>query len=293
MNASRTAIVTWLFFDSGVDQLDESTLSPSEQERLSRYRTSKAKRQFQFSRCVGRELFGQMLSIPAREVSWNPSGPPTIANDKGKQTFSVSVSHSGGWTVIAVGPRTVDIGVDIEVRHSRLNWDAIATVALGSGEKLEFDMWNDEQKKRLLPMVWTMKEAAFKALRGVQPGSIRDVTFCRDEFRELSGNLPRAISVHEQNQPLCDKERRINQEGIGVSYNDEAVVAYPGLGTLVIDGYGSGMLGRSMPDWGSLAIRRLDIAPRQKSDCREYEEFVRDLRLVGLPYFKVERLLKV
>lgn len=92
--------------------------------------------------------------ISKLKESINEFGKPKVAGCK-----EFSISHSGGYVVMAVSD--FPVGIDIE-RHKRENYSGLAKVAF-HGEEQHFINNSDFQKTDFFKL-WTLKESYMKAL---------------------------------------------------------------------------------------------------------------------------------
>ncbi len=77
---------------------------------------------------------------------------------------SFNVSHSGDNGLIAVADGKRRLGVDVEERAPRRNFEALAEAVMGPEEQAEFHSLEGVEKLRLFYRIWTCKEALIKAL---------------------------------------------------------------------------------------------------------------------------------
>jgi 4'-phosphopantetheinyl transferase len=108
--------------DSELARLSAS-LSPDEQHRATRYRSSADARLFLLARGVLRHILSSYLDATAAELSFRYSahGKPSLANP-GADWLHFNVSHSGTLALVALA-RDSEIGVDVEqIRPELATW---------------------------------------------------------------------------------------------------------------------------------------------------------------------------
>ncbi len=77
--------------------------------------------------------------------------------------INFNVSHSGKHGLIAFKTKG-RIGVDVEVRRAREDFDGLIQTVFGTQERLELSVLTGEPRLRLFYELWTIKEALVKAL---------------------------------------------------------------------------------------------------------------------------------
>ena len=164
----------WLYFsgeaDADVEQdLNAAHLSENDVRRAERYRSTQKRRQFLISRkvifeVVNRELTGIRGCFPWRLASQVQDGRPEVQDSAGKKIMSVSISHSGNLTGIAVCNSEVDVGVDVEVCDQVQNTEAIARISLTPHEEEWHRQLSDTSKSDAIRQNWTIKEAVWKSV---------------------------------------------------------------------------------------------------------------------------------
>tara|TARA_R110002020_G_scaffold223900_1_gene433217 strand:+ start:69646 stop:70371 length:726 start_codon:yes stop_codon:yes gene_type:complete len=119
-----------------------------------------------------RAMIGAQLGMSADEVRLTRSaeGAPRLANAPGR---SVSISRSGGWTLVALGDGRA-LGADVEVMRA-LDWRAMLGMVCSEPEAaafLAFAEKEPDQTLRAFFTLWTIKEAVLKATgRGMRAGA--------------------------------------------------------------------------------------------------------------------------
>ncbi|KCZ54484.1 4'-phosphopantetheinyl transferase family protein [Hyphomonas chukchiensis] len=131
-----------------------------------------AARRLRDSLVCARAMIAQRLGISADDVRLTRSdeGPPHLENAPER---SVSISRSGGWTLLALGDGRA-IGADVEVMRP-LDWRAMLGMVCSEPETAAFTALAEnkpEQTLRAFFTLWTIKEAVLKATgRGLRGGA--------------------------------------------------------------------------------------------------------------------------
>lgn len=116
-------------------------------------------------------------------IGHHPDGSPFIAGHEDKK---ISLSHSRHRCVLAEGIDVESIGVDIE--EPRLQLFKVQSKFLTAAERRMVESCEDDCRLRLLTMLWTAKEAVYKA--ALTPGlSLTEIEV------DLSGKVIAAISA--------------------------------------------------------------------------------------------------
>lgn len=149
----------------------EYVLSREEAARLASMGNRERRRSFLASRTALRLLLSSHLDLPPTDVpiSEARSGKPALAAPY-KDQISFSLSHSGGWILIALrkGGR---VGIDIELARESLAYEALARRFFHRDEAAALASSNGEAQRDLFYAIWTMKEACLKAMgRGIAGG---------------------------------------------------------------------------------------------------------------------------
>jgi len=144
-------------------------LSTEEQQCLQLYRRSEDKELYLLGRAALRLVFAHLLGRDPACINFGrgPQGKPylipPVSNKQG--TYHFNLSHSGAFVLLGFH-RRMQVGVDIEQVHVRMDWIPIAERCLGK-ETCEYllSLPPDQQLKRFL-MEWCRLEASLKA-RGI------------------------------------------------------------------------------------------------------------------------------
>ena len=89
-------------------------------------------------------------------------GKPFALVDGAPVSISFNVSHSGAHGLIACAPAG-RLGVDIEERAERRDFDLIGEAVFGPGERAKLALASGRAKTHLFFRLWTIKEALMKA----------------------------------------------------------------------------------------------------------------------------------
>ncbi len=143
-----------------VELLDEE-----ERPRWNRFLVKRAKRQFSLCRAALRINLCERLGCSNQDLSFGylEHGKP-FARVKGRRPpVNFNVSHSGEHGLIAFGEHD-QLGVDVEVRVSRDDFDGIGKRVYGQAERRALESAEGKAKLRLFYRLWSLKEALIKAL---------------------------------------------------------------------------------------------------------------------------------
>lgn len=140
-------------------------LDDEEMARWHRLRHVRARRQFVLCRAALRATLCEQLycaNADLRFVALDHGKPGAFVGDK-PVTAGFNVSHSGAHGLIAFASHG-RLGVDVEERHRRHDPDGPIRDVFAPGEREELSKWDGEDKRHLFFRLWTLKEAAIKAL---------------------------------------------------------------------------------------------------------------------------------
>ena len=217
----ETAVSVWLWNNAEfVDQADELTGVLSDQER--------ARRDRQFSRTKGlhwaisrarvRQILAELSGRSADQLQFDDDayGHLTLRHSD----LSLSISHDGSWTALAVGGGT-RLGIDIEsikpLNREEMDWP------LSKRERYDLSQVTDDRLLQAFFRYWTLKEAFIKALGlgvsfpledfdmspfGSKPALLRVVGVPESpsdwsfEAYEIRPDLRLAIAVNTAGRPL-------------------------------------------------------------------------------------------
>lgn len=126
------------------------------------------------SRSLWAELFARWRLAEAAGVS--PSEVEIAHDEKGKPfwpggSFSVSLSHSGGYIAVAMGREAV--GVDVEKKRKAT--PAVAKRWFRPKENALLESLSEQERTRTFFLLWTLKEAALKQMGEGLSGGLETV----------------------------------------------------------------------------------------------------------------------
>ena len=139
-------------------------LDEQEQSRWRRYQYDGPRRQFALCRGALRAILCSQLGCRNEQLAFGLSkyGKPFATVHGEAVPVSFNVSHSGKHGLIAFAPEG-RLGVDIEERVARRNFDVLSRAVFGQAEQAELGMTRGSQKIHLFFEIWTIKEALIKA----------------------------------------------------------------------------------------------------------------------------------
>ncbi len=140
-------------------------LDKEELARWQRYLPDRPRREFALCRAVLRYSLCRRLGCENKQLSIVPAThgkPHALINGQPAPT-SFNVSHSGYHGLIAFAQGQQRLGVDVEARSRRRDFDGIAEMVFGPKEREEIASASGLAKARLFFRFWTLKEALVKA----------------------------------------------------------------------------------------------------------------------------------
>lgn len=144
----------------GLDQLE--CLSPDERARAERFRFDRDRHRFVATRVTLREILGNCLGVPARDVAfqYGPCGKPALAKEM-ESDVQFNLSHCRGVALVAVaaGRR---VGVDLEFVSPRGAEGRIAERFFSAAEVTALRALPRELQEEAFFACWTRKEAYLK-----------------------------------------------------------------------------------------------------------------------------------
>ncbi len=148
-----------------------SYLTPVEKLRLERMKSPSRRSEMMGSFEVRRALISEMTGCRPQDVvlDTQADGAPVLLAPAG---WSVSLANKGGYTLVALAPETVVMGVDIEIVCA-MAWRPVLSMTSSEGERLEIEAAANEIDSdiRLFFRMWTLKEAVLKSTgRGFRAG---------------------------------------------------------------------------------------------------------------------------
>jgi len=153
----------YIFFSLMEDTLQrynpQQLLDSAEEERFNKYRTEGKRNEFLFGRMFMKNLLGEILAMPADEVSFgiNEHRRPYLPGQK----LQFNLSHSFGGFALIISSQ-FQVGVDIEFRKRNISLEDGRHVFMPT-EKISMAEKEDEAAKNEFLHRWTAKEAIYKA----------------------------------------------------------------------------------------------------------------------------------
>ena len=140
-------------------------LNEEERERWRKFEHAGARRRFVLCRAAVRSILCECLRVSNRRLKLGEMqhGKPFAVVDEVPAPISFNVSHSGKHGLIAVAPKG-RLGVDIEERTNRRDFDRLIEAAFGPNEQIDLKQERASGKFQLFYKLWTVKEALIKAL---------------------------------------------------------------------------------------------------------------------------------
>jgi 4'-phosphopantetheinyl transferase len=143
----------------------QSTLSPDELERASRFHFARDRQRFAVSRSVLRTLLaGYLATEPAGVTfSYSKNGKPSLGPEHASTNIEFNISHSGEATLLAFACGR-EIGVDVEQIRRDFDVQAIARRFFSVNEQEQLAEVPAGKSADAFFRCWTRKEAYIKAI---------------------------------------------------------------------------------------------------------------------------------
>jgi 4'-phosphopantetheinyl transferase len=153
-----------LDLDQPFSEIDWLMLSPSEQDRASRFRDPLHQKRFSYAHISLRRILASFLHCPPAviEFSTGPQGKPALAPGI---PLRFNLSHSAGMGLAAVS-LAQEIGIDIEAHRPDLERESIARRFFSTPEASEIAAIPAHRQTAAFFACWTRKEAYLKARGG-------------------------------------------------------------------------------------------------------------------------------
>ncbi len=144
--------------------LSRIVLSSAERARAAGFRFDKDRNQFVQARAALRFILSEYLRADPRalEFSYGPQGKPALANGHADSSLRFNLSRRAGLALIAI-TRGREIGVDVELMHSRVPCCEIADVVFSATELATLRTLPESLRVAGFYNCWTRKEAFAKA----------------------------------------------------------------------------------------------------------------------------------
>ncbi|MGH1503063.1 MAG: 4'-phosphopantetheinyl transferase family protein [Acidimicrobiales bacterium] len=173
-------------------------LDPLEVERAAGFRFDDDRRRFVLAAALVRDVVAERLALPVEAIGLDrscddcgrPHGRPVVVTDADEPPH-VSISHAGGWVVVAVADAPV--GVDVE-ETSRWS-DAVAQLVdqvAAPGETIPIDDGGSA-----FFSAWTRKEAVLKATGDGLRVAMREVRIGATESEVGGRRYPSRVEAFE------------------------------------------------------------------------------------------------
>lgn len=166
-------MVFWFLLESAVggEQLPGgvASLSRREQASFERLRFPRRRREWLLGRYAAKVLLSRVeadlanRSLANIEILGEESGAPFVMVDGRRREGTLSISHRAGLAFVAWNPAGEPLGVDVELIESRS--PAFAKDFFTDDEYAALGRLTDEQHVLAVTLIWSLKEAALKALR--------------------------------------------------------------------------------------------------------------------------------
>ncbi len=142
-----------------------AVLDGDEQERWHRFASDRPRREFALCRAALRFSLSERLGCSVSQLSFHyrKHGKPYATVGEKPVSLGFNVSHSGRHGLIALGHRTC-IGVDVEERIARRDFDGIGSMVYSPRERQSLASVKGQQKMDRFFQLWSLKEALIKAL---------------------------------------------------------------------------------------------------------------------------------
>ena len=149
----------------GAEECALQWLDESELARWRRFKFDRPKWEFALCRAALRSILCRWLDCRNDQLAFGAleHGKPFALVSGVTAPASFNVSHSGrhGLIAVATGER---LGVDVEDRKPRRDFNGLAETVFGPNERAEFRLLGTQDKYSTFYMLWTLKEALIKAL---------------------------------------------------------------------------------------------------------------------------------
>ncbi len=145
-------------------------LGPWETSHLSGLRVPKRRADWRLGRWTAKCALADHLALSNTaeifskiEIRPTTSGAPEAFVDDIRANISISLSHSDGFAVCALGPRETSFGCDLELIEARGN--AFVADYFTSQEQFLIREAAEKERSALITLIWSAKESTLKALR--------------------------------------------------------------------------------------------------------------------------------
>ncbi|HRD53498.1 MAG TPA: 4'-phosphopantetheinyl transferase superfamily protein [Flavobacteriales bacterium] len=142
-----------------IDQ-HEGVLDASERDRAARFRFDADRERFILGHGWLRDVLGKVLGTPAADlrIVRGPFGKPHLEGHDLRFNFSDTKD-----AVLLGFGQGIDIGIDVETMHRRVDHEAVASHYFTPAETQHLSELTSDARKRRFLELWTRKEAVLKA----------------------------------------------------------------------------------------------------------------------------------
>ena len=142
-----------------------SWLDEWERPRWQKFEHPGARRRFVLCRAALRSILCDELRCSNERLAFEEMehGKPVALLDGTRARISFNVSHSGNHGLVVVAPEG-HLGVDIEERTPRRDFDRLIGAAFGPDEQIALKLERARGQYQLFFKLWTIKEALIKAI---------------------------------------------------------------------------------------------------------------------------------
>lgn len=158
----QLSVYVWELIEGDDWLLKRAELTSFEVSRFNEFRSESRKRQWLAVRTLANKVFGRKVLI-----EYDSEGRPSIKDEGG-----ISISHTEKFVALLVG-RSNYLGVDIESVNR--NYSRIKSKFVTDDESYLFSA-NGFWEVQYLPIIWSAKEAAFKAACRSELDFTRDIS---------------------------------------------------------------------------------------------------------------------
>lgn len=160
-----------------IKRFAEARLTDRDRNRWNRYRPLTKKRQFLSSRLAIQSVLNCEFGTDSADlvVDTMESGLPILMDSQRRQVASISLSHAGNLTTIALSKTHYGLGTDIEILQ-RLNARTFLRSFINQREHDQLLRESFVENPDVALAIWTLKEAFWKALGGPKDTALNDIT---------------------------------------------------------------------------------------------------------------------
>ena len=140
-------------------------LDEDEQERWKTLRSPSRRQEFVLGRGAVRQIICERLKVRNDQLTFfnDEYGKPRIRVNKRSVSWQFNMSHSQPYGLLAL-VNGLKVGIDIEVRKPRDDFDAMARVVFTTPERRCLVNLSDTQKRYQFYRMWCLKEALIKGI---------------------------------------------------------------------------------------------------------------------------------